>query len=107
MSNPKNLDFDKLLSRIIDTLDLDMDKVEQIYVYGSFVKEESNINEDSDIDVIVVVEEGHDIEYDGLNPKKILVECEDGSDYGEREIDLTDAYPSYDGPIDEDTPLLS
>lgn len=102
-----NLDKDFILDQLRKKINLDMDKVDQIYIYGSFGENKKKVKPDSDIDVMVILDKYYEeevIEYDGLNPVEIIVKSEE-ENYGKRKVDLGIGGPNYE-EYKEDIPLL-
>jgi predicted nucleotidyltransferase len=92
MSNPKSIDKERLLIRVIDAFDIDMSKIKNVYGFGSFFKEGDYINSDSDIDILFVIEEDNNDPINHNISEKVEVLTNNGFCYGKREVHIITRY---------------
>lgn len=106
--NPDDIDYDLIAQHACDALNVNWEYVVGVWMTGSFTNPDKEIDDDSDIDVILVHESLDLMEkdfqesgpaYHGGNPAEVPVRTVDGESYGRRTMDLFSGYtdpPPYE-----------
>lgn len=99
--DPSSLDLEYISTHVQEALNVeDWDTVHSIWLTGSFAHpikpiDRDGASSDSDIDVILVTHDYLDQDtpvYHGLYPADIPIRTVDGTEYGERVMDLFSGY---------------
>ncbi|WP_262174471.1 hypothetical protein [Haloarcula laminariae] len=103
------LDLELIAKHVRTNLEItDWSGVDSVWLTGSFANPDKPIDRpesQSDIDIILVQEDYDSLEnqepiYDGANPETVPVRTIDGTDYGDRTMDLMSGYIDAPDPSD-------